>query len=391
MKHLLIALLLLISMPVMSQSPRLSNQAQFSIITLGPDQEEFYEAFGHSAIRLFDPILGIDYAYNYGEFSFNQPNFYLNFAKGHLNYSLGVVPYPDFRDAYIYYNRFIHEQVLNLDQAQKQKVFEYLQNNALPENKYYLYDYFFNNCSTKIRDLFADLLKGDIHFDQSFITTHYTIRQLTDLYLNEQPWGDLGIDIGLGSRIDKEATPYEYMFLPDYLEYSFDHATIKVNGQQVPLVKDTVTVFTAKPEADSTGWLTPQIIFGFLLLVTMVVSFFDWKHSKVSTWLDFILFFTTGLVGLVLMLLWFATDHHACAKNYNLLWALPTNLVACILIWKKQQPALLKSYFRIAAILTLIILGTWKVMPQQLNGFLFPFLVVLAIRYFTNWLVVRKK
>jgi Domain of unknown function (DUF4105) len=391
MKGSVAVLLLFVSTAAFSQSRHLSDKAQISLLTLGPDQEEFYEAFGHSAIRLYDPVLGLDYACNYGMFSFNQPNFYLNFAKGHLNYSLGIQPYPDFRDAYIYYNRFIHEQVLNLSQEQKQKLFEFFQWNAREANKYYLYDYFFNNCSTKIRDIFKDVLKDDIQYDQSFIKTNYTIRQLTDLYLEEQPWGDLGIDIGLGSRIDKTAIPYEYMFLPDYLEYSFDHARIRINGVMEPLVSEKKTVFTAQPDEDKAGWLNPWIVFTSVLLLTLAVSYYDWKRKKLSTWIDFLFLAITGFLGIVLLLLWLATDHHATARNYNLLWALPTNLVAAIAIFFKRRPAWLTTYFLFMAILTILILGTWKILPQQINGFLYPLLVAFAARYLINWQLKRKE
>src|SRR5258706_16163334 len=244
----MVALLMLFSLCTFSQGIPLSGQSQISLITFGPDQGEFYEAFGHSAVRVMDPARGIDYAYNYGVFSFNQPNFYLNFTRGHLYYQLGVYPYPDFRDAYISANRFVHEQVLQLSPGQKQKIVDYLEWNALPENKMYNYDYFFNNCSSRIRDVFADVLKDEIRFDGSYIKTDYTIRQLTDLYLDQQPWGDLGIDIGLGSTIDRKATPYEHMFLPDYLESGFDHAFINVGGTSSSLVKEKTVIYQALPE-----------------------------------------------------------------------------------------------------------------------------------------------
>ncbi len=216
-KNRIAVLFLLASLPGYSQGPVLSPSAEISIITCGPWQGEVYAAFGHSAIRVHDPSLGLDDAYNYGVFDFNQPNFYLNFTRGFLYYKLGVYSYPDFRDYYKYYNRYINEQVLDLSQDQKQAIYNYLEWNAKPENETYRYDYFYNNCATRVRDVFADVLKDSIQFDGSFITTHYTIRELTDLYLKYQPWGDLGIDIGLGLPMDKIAAPYEYMFLPDYI------------------------------------------------------------------------------------------------------------------------------------------------------------------------------
>ncbi len=383
-------LLVLISLRAFSQGVSLSGQAQISLITFGPDQGEFYEAFGHSAVRVADPARGIDYAYNYGVFSFDQPNFYLNFTRGHLYYQLGVYAYPDFRDAYISANRFVHEQVLQLTPGQRQKIFDYLEWNAQPENKMYNYDYFYNNCSSKIRDVFADVLKDEILFDGSFIKTDYTIRQLTDLYLDHQPWGDLGIDIGLGSTIDKKATPYEYMFLPDYLESCFDHAFIKVNGTLSSLIKQKTVVFQSLPQEEKRSWFHPWSVFGLLLAFALVLSVFDARRKKLSTWFDVTLFWVTGLLGAFLLFLWFGTDHHACAKNYNLLWALPTHVYAGILLLKKNRPAWLPHYFLASGGICLLLLMTWPVLHQFLNYFLIPYVAALLVRSVTLFMLLKR-
>ncbi|MEQ8424477.1 MAG: DUF4105 domain-containing protein, partial [Cyclobacteriaceae bacterium] len=194
MRYLFLFYFFITSLSASGQAIQLSENAHIGVITCAPDQGELYSAFGHSAIRVYDPANGIDFAYNYGVFDFNQPNFYLNFTRGHLLYKLAVQSYPRFREVYLYYNRWVHEQVIDLNQEQKQKIFDYLQTNARPENQEYLYDYFYNNCATKIRDVFKEVLQDEITFDGSFITTDYTIRNLTDLYLKDQPWGDLGID-----------------------------------------------------------------------------------------------------------------------------------------------------------------------------------------------------
>ena len=225
MKKILWLLLLITSFG----KAQLSEQANISVLTCGP-YDELYSAFGHSAFRIHDPVNNINVVCNYGTFDFNQPNFYLNFARGNNLYKLSIQDYQRFEDLYIYENRFIHEQVLNLTSEQKQKLFAYLQWNSKPENASYYYDYFYDNCSTKIRDVLVEALGKDVIFDESHITTDYTIRELTDFYLKKLPWGDLGIDIGLGLPMDKKAAPLEYMFLPDYVESAFDHASIVQNG-----------------------------------------------------------------------------------------------------------------------------------------------------------------
>jgi len=379
MKKILFALFALTSTLLLGQV-QLSDQAQIAIITCGPTQTELYSAFGHSAIRVYDPKNDIDYAFNYGLFSFDQPNFYLNFARGSSFYVLGVQSYRDFEYTYIYYNRSLHSQILFLTTEQKQKVFDFLTWNARPENKSYRYDYFYDNCATRVRDAFEKALPGEVKFDSTYITTDYAIRDLTEIYLQQQPWGDLGIDICLGMPMDKKASPYEYMFLPDYIESSFDHATI--NGS--PLVKTKKIVYEAKPEPVK-GPPHPWIVFGITLAIVSVLSFYDWRRKKLSKWLDVTIFTITGLVGVVLILLWTATDHKAAANNLNLFWALPTNLLVLGILRKKIAPFIGK-YFLGVAIISALLLITWAILPQQLNVFLIPFVICLLIR---SWLISK--
>jgi hypothetical protein len=364
--------------PKVENTVKLSPNAEISILTLGPWQGELYSAFGHSAIRVYDPDLGLDAFYNYGVFSFNQPNFYLNFAKGHLNYRLDVDPYPPYRDHYISYNRFVHEQILNLNAEQTQKVFDYLHWNSMPENQYYLYDYFYNNCATKLRDVLRITLKDDVHFDGSYVTTDYTIRQLTDIYLKYQPWGDLGIDICLGLPMDKRLTPDEYMFLPDYIESAFDHATIRNDSATVPLVKNKVAVYESQPEDAPRTLFHPWLVFGAFLLITIAITWRDVKRLKQSKWFDVTIFGVVGAVGLLLFILWTATDHKAAARNLNILWAMPLHLVFIPFYLKSKKIA--TTWFKGIAILNVLLLLTWAWLPQQLNVFLIPVVIALTVR-----------
>jgi hypothetical protein len=385
MRRIIFTFLLLFSISGLAQTPKLSERAEIHVVTCGPSQTELYSAFGHSAFRVYDPVSGFDWIYNYGVFDFNQPNFYLNFAKGNNNYKLAVQEYARFRDIYIYYNRFIHEQRLNLTQDQKQKLFDFLEWNALPENQYYRYDYFYDNCATKIRDVVQHVFGDSVKFDDSYIQTNYSIRDLCELYLNQQPWGDLGIDICLGLPMDKKASAYEYMFLPDYIESTFDHATV-VDSVSRPLVKEKTITYEAKPEESDFSLFHPWIVFGFILTIGAALTYYDFKRKKLSKWFDALLFGIVGLIGLLLLLLWIATDHKAAAKNFNLLWALPTHLVVLFWFWKENKPKWFGIYFRLVGILQLVAIACWFILPQQLNVFLIPLVILLMIRC---WIINR--
>lgn len=357
----------------------LSENAEISILTLGPTQTELYSAFGHSAIRVYDPEQGIDDAYNWGVFDFDQPNFYLNFARGYLYYKLGVYPYDRFRDYYIYYNRYVHEQLLNLTQAQKQKLYEYLVWNSQPENQNYRYDYFYNNCATKVRDVFSTVFGDSVRFDGSHIKTDYSIRDLTDIYLAQQPWGDLGIDICLGLPMDKKASPSEYMFLPDYIEAGFNHATLAGN----PLVRESISVYESRDEEVKASLVHPFIAFTIFALLTLALSTWDLKRKKISRWFDAVLMSVLGIVGLLLFCLWFFTDHQAAAVNFNLLWALPTHAVLAIALFTNKK--WVGTYFLVTAGISLLTLLLWPVLPQALNIFLLPLVVAVLIRSLLNY------
>ena len=366
---------------------QLSDRAEISVLTLGPWQGEVFTAFGHSAFRVYDPVRRIDAAYNYGVFDFDQPNFYLNFARGNNMYMLGVMSYPHFEYAYMSDNRYIHEQILNLRPDQKQRLFDFLQWNARPENREYLYDYFYDNCATKIPEVMLKVFGDSVEFDGSYIKTRYSFRDLTDIYLEQQPWGDLGIDIGLGLPTDKIATPYEYMFLPDYVESGFANATILANGEREPLVKKTNIIYESHPEENATGLFTPLIVFTMFLLVTMMISYRDLKRNGISMYFDGVLFTIVGFLGLCLLLLWTVTSHHAAARNFNLLWALPTHLIAVIAF--ARQPAWLKKYFLIVSIAMGLLLVVWVFLPQDLHYSLIPLVIALGIRAYVQYRISK--
>ena len=381
LNKLILLILPIVTLTAIGQPVQLSPDVQIGIITCGPSEDEVFLAFGHSAIRVYDPNNGIDDAYNYGVFDFNQPNFYLNYTRGLLLFKLGVYRYPDFVNAYTYYNRWVTLQTLDLSQTQKQAIYEYLEWNALPENETYRYDYFYNNCSSKVRDVFEDVLRDSIQFDGSYITTQYTIRQLTDLCLTHQPWGDLGIDICLGLPMDKRATPYEYMFLPDFLESAFDHASLNRNGKLVPIVKSKQPIYVQRPAPIPKSLIHPWVALGGFLAITFALSVYDVRRKRLSKWFDLLVFSVVGLVGTLLIVLWTATDHAAAANNLNILWALPSHLLV-LLIYRKKSTPLLKKYFSGVSILTILLLLGWFLVPQQLHIFLIPLVVALLCRAF---------
>lgn len=395
MRPLFLIFTIFLSLSLSAQNVQLSEKAEIRVLTCGPDIDELYSAFGHSAIRVYDPERRIDLIYNYGVFDFDQPNFYLNFAKGFLYYKLAVQEYRKFKYAYIYYNRFIHEQRLDLTQEQKQKVFEFLQWNARPENMHYRYDYFYDNCATRIRDAFATALGDQLVYDLDYVEGGMTIRELTDIYLTPYPWGDLGIDLGLGLPMDRVADSWMYMFLPDYIEQAFGAAKIYHGDTLKPLVTKNIVTYASVPEDEGPTLLyTPAFIFWSLFAIVLTFTVWQWRSgrsSRNSKWLDAVLFSFTGLLGWALLLLWLATDHQAAARNMNILWAFPLNFPVALWLLKQSQPQWVRYYFGFIAVLLLIILIFWLFLPQHLHFSLIPVCLMLAVRAMFIFLTSNKK
>ena len=357
----------------------LTESSKVSLVTCGPG-EELYEAFGHTAIRVYDPSLGFDAVYNYGTFDFNQPNFYWNFVQGRSLYMLAVNRYSNFIRAYEHYNRSVREQFLNLTLEQKQALLDKLTWNAKKENRDYLYDYFFDNCSTRPRDVILEAINVPVEFDSAHLSDkRLSIRELTDLFIvKEQPWGDLGIDLCLGAVIDEPATAMQYMYLPEKLEEAFDHAYVVKDGERIPLVEEKQTTFQTATVVKEKSWFVPQIVFvAFLLFSAVFLTIF--RAAKRSTRIyDGLIFMITSFIGFNGIFLWFFTNHFSADYNWNILWALPTNAIFGWALLKKNRPRWTRHYSLFLIALYAGLLVGWNYVPQLLHPSL-KFIVILLL------------
>ena len=361
---------------------QLSDKASISIITCGPGNE-LYSTFGHSAFRVFDPLQRFDKIYNYGTFDFNAPNFYLNFAKGKLTYQLSTTPFSRFLREYQYENRWVKAQKLDLIPSDVQAVFNFLEKNAKPENKSYQYDFFYDNCSTKIESVLKTVLHDKINFNNDHIKTHKTHRDLIADYTKNQKWAKFGIDLALGSVIDKEASKDDYKFLPDYIFQSFEHATIKNSNEIKPLVQLEQSILKSNsPIIFSLSELFKP--FNIILVISffiLLVTFNNYKSGERTKLLDILLFFSTGIIGIIVLLLWFATSHTATYKNFNFLWAFAPNIIVAFFMFKNKLPQWVAFYSKIITGLIVIMLIVWVSKIQIFNLALLPLLIAITARY----------
>ncbi|MCP4460493.1 MAG: DUF4105 domain-containing protein [Cytophagales bacterium] len=372
-----------------SQNIQLSEQSEVTVLTMGPYQGELYSAFGHSAFRVVDPANKIDWVYNYGVFDFTQQNFYLNFAQGKMVYQLGLGYYEPFRDFYIDQDRHVREQYLNLTLVEKQQFFSFLQNNYRPDNREYFYNYVYDNCATKIRDV-IELNLPDVAFDHSKANQGKTIRDLMHDYLPYQPWGEFMIDIGLGMQIDDEAPAEVYMFLPDYVFDAFEDGEFYSADSARMLVTKTVILNIPNNAEPINGWLTPMTFFILLFFVVGFLTHLNMKKGKRTRWIDGLLFGFAGMVGLWLVFLWAATLHLS-TWNLDLLWAIPFHFPIVFMMRSKKWRTPLVYYFKIVWIWYVILLLVWALLPGYINAALVPFTLLLLLRsFYISWDLKKK-
>ncbi|PDH49983.1 MAG: hypothetical protein CND58_02575 [Rhodothermaeota bacterium MED-G16] len=355
------------------------DNIEFSVITIGPYEDELYSAFGHSGIRYRDKLNNIDLFYNYGIFDFDQPNFYLNFLNGRLLYMVGKYNYQTVESFYTNQKRYVKEQVLNLNDSEKIILFNYLEQNIRPENRTYLYNYVYNNCATKIRDILVTVYGERITFKDK--SDNKTIRALMDKYLKNNKWGDLGIDICLGLEIDKEASYSEEMFLPEYLFSNLEDSFLDGN---INLISKTNIINSNSPLINK-NIFQPQYVFLLFLIACVFLSFRQIKYSLLYIYFDFTVFFISGVIGTLLIYLWFFTDHLS-SFNYNLIWAVPFNLIFSFLLIFNFKSNLTRWYTIINSAVLFSLLILWNFLPQNLNDILILFVLGMLLRMFSNYI-----
>ena len=325
----------------------------------------------------------MDIVFNYGTFNFNTPNFYMKFVRGQLDYMLSVEQYENFEASFKYENRSVTEQELNLTNTQKSRLISLLFENYQPENRNYKYDFFFDNCATRIRDIMIKAYGDDFHYHypDSWVNSKLTFRNLIDMYLTHHHWSDFGIDIALGLPTDGIATPADYMFLPDYLSEGFELATIDHDGERVPLVKNTKILLARADIAPDVFFITPVRLMWTMFMLSAVLSFFSYNKGLNIHWFDVSYLSIIGLLGWVVFFLWFFTDHIATKDNLNVLWAVPLHFPV-FLFWSKIPIKIRMGYIWIFGILNLLILLLWLVFPQQYHVAFIPLILIILLRFY---------
>ena len=357
----------------------LSSYAEVSIITCAPGNE-LYSTFGHSAIRIKDPVLRIDKVYNYGTFNFETPGFYMKFTRGKLDYMLSVSPYRYFVMSYMQEKRAIKEQVLNLSCPQKIAIFHALKINALPENMYYRYDFLKDNCSTRVLKIISDALKDSLILPEKLSGKQQSYREMLMPYLNEKDWERFGINLALGRPVDEIVSVKDASFLPDYLKVIFDKSQIKTAAGTKQFVKqENLLYLPAEEMTRDSLTFTPHRVFWIFLIFILALTIFEIKYEKQFLILDKTLFFIFGFIGLNILFLWFFTDHSSVVSNQNIIWASPFYFIAAFLL-KRNSKKYLKFFFLLYSILILFTMISDLFFINLFDNAVLPLELIIIVR-----------
>ena len=359
-----------------------SSRLRISLLTCTPG-EELYATFGHSAFRITDSSRAFndawrDVVYNYGTFNFDE-EFYVKFVQGKLLYYVSTEYFADFKDLYQSTNRGITEQILKLSAQEKISLQHFLNENIKEENKYYKYDFFFDNCTTRLRDILKK--QHDSNFTKKAVMPiGNTFRLAIHEYLdkNNQYWSRLGIDVLMGLPTDGVMTAEQMQFLPDNLMKSLD-------SSKETMILSSQSLYHISDENTKKSFFTPNVVFAFLAIFIVLLGFVKNKFARAFLQgFDGMFFFVTGALGIIMILMWTATDHAMCKDNFNLIWAWPTHTIIAFFVNSPQDAVhkknWVKKYFKFTAVALMAVLISWFFLPQQMNNALLPVILLLIYR-----------
>lgn len=348
-----------------------------SLLTCAPGTE-IYALFGHTALRYEDPTHGQDLVFNYGMFSFSTPNFIYRFVKGETDYELGIAPYPYFESSYAMRGSSVYQQTLNLTTVEKQKLRRLLEENYLPENRVYRYNFFYDNCTTRARDKIEECLEGKIVYPDG--RKGLSFRDIVHQYTKGHEWDELGIDMCLGSEADEPIDARKQMFAPFYMLEAAKEATIAEGDSVRPLVLVEKKVVDVEPEEDEAGFpLSPMACVFILMGITCLVGWLQLKIKKVIWAWDIVLFGAQGLAGCVIGFLVLFSTHPTVGSNWLILLFNPIPLIYLPVMVYKAIKGKKDLYHVINTLYLTLFIMIMPFIQQKFNATVLPLALCLLI------------
>ena len=374
MRRILLLLIGVISM--LSVRAASVDSVRISLLTCAPGSE-IYALFGHSAIRYEDPARGEDWVFNYGMFSFKDPNFVMRFVKGETDYQLGVIPYRYFEAEYALRGSSVYQQELNLTDAEKVKLIGLLRENYLPANRVYRYNYFYDNCTTRARDKIEESIEGKVVYPESDRVISY--RDILHEFTAGSEWSEFGIDLCLGSEADEPIDERKQMFAPFYMLAAARGAVIQRGDEVVPFVREETKIVEAELEDEPAFPLSPMTCALLLLACTIGIVIWGYRKGRQCLVWNVLMFALQGLGGCIIAFLFFFSLHPTVGSNWLLILFNPLPLLylpVMIVRGMKQQKDPYHWYN--AVVLTSFII-LMPVLPQEFNPTVLPLALNLLL------------
>ena len=353
-----------------------ANDTTFYLITCGPGTE-IYSIYGHSALRMEIPSRNIDLSYNWGVFDFDTPNFGLRFARGNLQYLLDPDTYSRFLRIYQHEKRWVKTQEINLNPAEKRILAGLITENLKPENIKYRYDFLFDNCATRIRDILEKSIGSNLIYSPSSEKHKPSFRFLTGTYQRQYPWLNFGIDLLLGTPCDRKAEDRDKMFLPIELQREFTEALINRDGKMIPVLQNPETVLNFSITVNKPGFLTQPVFFFLILCIALIIFTAMVREGRAVKIVDIIVFSVFTLISLLLIFTNFFSLHHQLKYNLAMLWISPLIPVCLASIVLNRSWI---TWFRIVFVLCVISFIIQILFSHMGNNAFLPLILIIMVR-----------
>jgi hypothetical protein len=376
MKKTFLLITFLLSISVHNLCSQARNDTLVYLLTCGTGTET-YSIYGHSALRIVFTEKKRDLVYNWGVFDFETPNFAWKFAKGRLDYMLAVEPMQSFLQTYFHEKRYVQSQRLNINPVETAKLIGLINENLKPGNIKYRYDFFYDDCSTRIRDLIEKAVGEKFLYPPDTGEKSPSFRDMVGKYQDPFPWLKFGIDLIMGSTSDKAALYRDRMFLPIDLQKELSESVINRDGKMIPLLQNPEVILDFDPPRIDKRLLSmPAFVFTALLIAVLIISALI-KNRKFIKWFDQTIFFVFALLAIMMIFFNFFTDHQQMRWNLNIIWLNPFIIICLIFIIVNKEGVI---WFRLLFYTLAAFLIIHLVLPQSFNIAIIPLVLILLIR-----------
>lgn len=363
-----------VSIPKVLSQP--SNDTIAYLITCGPGTET-YSIYGHSALRIAIPEKHSDIIYNWGVFDTSIKFFAWKFAKGRLDYMLDTEITKGFLQSYFFEQRYVYSQRINIDSKELRKLTELINENLRPENIKYRYDFFYDDCSTRIRDLLEKSIGDKLKYPPPESGRIPTFRDMVAKYQNPYPWLKLGVDLIMGSTADKKARFRDRMFLPIDMKDELSKSVVQRSEKRIPLLQNPVVLLNFDaPSIKQIFFISPSFVFTLVIIMIIILTALT-KNRKAIRIMDIIIYAVFSLLSIMMIFFNFFTDHRQMQWNLNIIWLNPFIIVCLIMLLLDKKGTF---WFRIVFYISAGFIVLHYILPQEFNTAFLLLAIILVIR-----------